>query len=332
MRLTESHRQKLTDIESKLQIWDFPPQIIIETTSVCNQKCIHCNHRIMERPKVHMEASVYEKIIDEIAITAPETEVWPTFYGEALTLREELFRRLRYARDKGLSNLVLNSNGRLLDRDDFIDQVLTSGLKRFVLSLDGFTAETFEKIRVGGKRDKIFASVERLLARKSELGLDYPIIQCQFSIMDENRHEVDEFIAYWEERGAEVKAREMLSWGNVGDVVAHNLDYESEFRIACPWGNNTMAIHQNGNMVTCAVDYEGKTVIGNVQEYSLKELWSRHGEMVRKTHRIHDWDTIPEICKGCPDWQAVGADYRKNEKVEIKKEARPFWWNDQNEG
>lgn len=327
MKMSEAQRQKLLQIESGLQKWDFPPQIIVETTSVCNQKCIHCNHRIMERPKVHMEDQVYKKIIDEIAEAAPDTEVWPTFYGEAFTLRHKLFERLRYARDKGLTKLVLNSNGRLLDREDFIDQILTSGLKRFILSLDGFTAETFEKIRVGGKRDAIFASVEKLLKRREELGLEFPIIQCQFSVMDENRHEVEPFIAYWEARGAEVKAREMLSWGNVGDVVAENLDYESDFRIACPWGNNTMAIHQNGNVVTCAVDYEGKTVIGNVMDFSLRDLWKRHGELVRERHRCHDWENIPDICKNCPDWQAVGAEYRRNENVEIKKEARPFWWN-----
>jgi radical SAM protein with 4Fe4S-binding SPASM domain len=277
-----------------------------------------------------MSDELYKKIIDEVAEMAPDAEVWPTFYGEAFALGDRLFERLRYARDKGLTRLVLNSNGKLLDRKNYIDQILTSGLKRFILSLDGFKKETFERIRVGGNRDKIYAAVEKLLERKKELGLDFPIIQCQFSIIDDNALEVPEFRSFWEARGAEVKVRNMLSWTNSGDVVAPNLDYETDFRIACPWGNNTMAIHANGNVVACAVDYEGHFVAGNINEKSLKEIWqNEHFKNLRQIHREHRWDELPAICKTCPDWQAVGAEYYENEKVEKKEEARPFWWKNQ---
>jgi radical SAM protein with 4Fe4S-binding SPASM domain len=329
MVISEAHKEKLLAIESKLEQYTFPPQIVIETTSVCNMKCVHCNHKIMQRPKFHMSDTLYCKIIDEIALISPDTEVWPTFYGEAFTLGDTLFERLRYARDKGLRKLVLNSNGKLLGRKDYIDQILTSGLKRFILSLDGFKKETFERIRVGGDRDKIYANVEKLLARKKELGLKFPIIQCQFSAMDENASEVADFRAFWELRGAEVKVRNMLSWTNSGDVVAQNLDYETDFRIACPWGNNTMAIHANGNIVACAVDYEGHFVAGNAQNESLASIWqNEHYTKLRKVHKEHRWNDLPEVCKTCPDWQAVGAEYYENKTLgEAKEEARPFWWD-----
>lgn len=326
MKISEERKKKLFEIESILKDWDFPPQIVVETTTFCNMHCYHCNHKEMSRKQMHMKDEIYKKIIDEIADVAPETEVWPTFYGEAFMLGDKLFERLRYARDKGLSRLVLNSNGTLLDRRDWIDQILHSGLKRFLISLDGFTRETFEKIRVNGNRDRIYAAVAKLLKRRQELELAYPIIQCQFSIMEENKHEVDQFKKYWEERGAEVKTRVMLSWSNSGNIVASNLDYDANFRIACPWGNNSMAIHVNGDIVACAVDYEGRFVAGNVQDCSIKEIWQKdHYEKLRKIHKEHRWNELPNICKTCPDWQAVGAKYYDNESIEKKEEARPFW-------
>jgi len=330
MKITQETKDRLLKIEEKLQEWDFPPQIIVESTSVCNQACIHCNHRIMERTKQHMDTGLFKKLVDEIAQVAPNTELWPTFYGEATTLRETLYELLRYGRDAGLTNMVLNSNGVLLERHDWIDQMLQSGLKRFILSLDGFTSETFNKIRVGGNRDRVYASVEKLLKRRDELGLEFPVIQCQFSVMDENRHEVEAFREYWENKGAEVKTRNMLSWTNSGDVVADNLDYDTKFRVACPWAMNTMAIHENGNVVTCAVDYEGKTIIGNAKDKSLQELWHLHDDIVKKPHKENRWDDIPEICKTCPDWQVAGATYHENKNIELKKEARPFWWKEEN--
>lgn len=320
-------RTRLSQIEEKLRDWDFPPQVVIELTSLCNFSCAHCNHKDLKRKKGSMDEALFKKIIDEIVDVNPDTEIWPTFYGEAFILGDRLFPLLRYAEKRGARNLVLNSNGSLLHRKDWIDQILTSGLKRFILSLDGFSAETFESIRVGGKRDEIFASVERLLDRKKELDLEYPVIQCQFSLMDQNKDEFPEFKKYWEDRGAEVKSRNMLSWTNSGSVVANNLDYNSNFRIACPWGNNTMAIHFNGDVVACAVDYEGRFVAGNARENSLKQIWDGpHRKLLREKHASHDWATLPEVCRTCPDWQTAGATYHKDEDKELKKYSRPFWY------
>mgnify|MGYP002633257721 CR=1 FL=1 len=327
--MDERLKARLGTIEGKLQDWEFPPQIVIELTAFCNFKCSHCNHKELERSKGTMKQELFEKLIDEIVAEAPATEIWPTFYGEAFILGDRLFERLRYARDRGAENLVLNSNGSLLHHKDWIDQILTSGLKRFILSLDGFSSQTFESIRVGGKRDEIYASVERLLERRAELGITYPVIQTQFSLMEENKHEFPQFKEHWESRGAEVKSRNMLSWTNSGSVVASNLDYDADFRIACPWGNNGMAIHFNGDVVTCPVDYEGRFVAGNAEHESIKSIWNGVlFEKVRKPHRDHDWDEIPVICQGCPDWQTAGATYHEDEAVKPKSFSRPFWHED----
>lgn len=321
--------ERLRKIETNLRNWDFPPQVVVELTALCNFRCLHCNHKDMKRPKGSMPEGLFRKIVNEIVGVNPDTEIWPTFYGEAFILGDRLFERLRYAATRGARNLVLNSNGSLLNRKDWIDQTLTCGLKRFIVSLDGFTTSTFESIRLGGRRDEIFSSVERLLERKKALGLEYPVIQCQFSLMEQNQHEFAQFKAFWESRGAQVKSRNMLSWTNSGPVAARNLEYDSSFRIACPWGNNTMAIHYNGDVVACAVDYEGRFVAGNANEQSLKDIWNGpHYQQLRVKQTQHRWDEIPQVCQRCPDWQAAGAIYHEDGKhPAAKKYARPFWFD-----
>jgi hypothetical protein len=88
-----------------------------------------------------------------------------------------------------------------------------------------------------------------LLGGKERTGQGYPVIICHFSRMGQNTHEVEEFRAYWQARGAEVKVRPMLEWTASGTVRTDTIDHESPFRIACLWANNTMAIHQNGDVV-----------------------------------------------------------------------------------
>jgi radical SAM protein with 4Fe4S-binding SPASM domain len=114
----------------------------------------------------------------------------------------------------------------------------------------------------------------------------------------------------------------MLEWTATGTVRTDTISHDTQFRIACPWGNNTMAIHQDGKVVACAVDYAGMFEVGNVNEITVKEAWRRLGERLRKPHREHRWDDIPKLCKGCGDWQVAGAQYEE-EHVEG---TRPFWY------
>lgn len=324
---SSGQRQKLLAIEQSLEQHPFPPQLVVETTSRCNMKCLHCSHKEMKRARADMAEEIFKKIIEEVASEMPDCEIWPTFYGEALLLGEKLWRWLDYAAKAGCQNLVLNSNGIMLAKPGMIERVLDSPLRRFILSLDGYTKKTFEKIRVGGNRDKIYQAVERLLEARQRRGARYPIIQCQFSVMTENKSEVEDFKAYWRARGAEVKLRQMFTWTSTGSISVPGLKPSSDFRIACPWGNNAAAIHQNGNLVACAVDYEGRFVAGNVKDKTIKNLWQgEHKAKLRQPHRNHDWQKIPEVCQGCPDWQVVGSSYLGPEDQTAY--ARPFWYYD----
>jgi radical SAM protein with 4Fe4S-binding SPASM domain len=324
---SDLRRRQLREIESRLREHPYPPQVVLENTSICNLTCIHCSHQEMVRTRRHMKRPLWNKIVEELGANSPETEIWPTFYGEALIMgyKNELWDRLDYAAKAGCRNLVLNSNGTLLDRWDNIERILASPLRRFILSLDGLSKETFELIREKAKWDEVYPQVEELCRRRMERKQKYPVIVAQFSVMKQNAHETEAYREFWEARGAEVKIRPMLEWTATGTVRTDTIMHDSDFRIACPWGNNTMAIHQDGSVVACAVDYEGKFKVGNVNEITVKEAWMRLGERLRKPHREHRWNDIPQLCKGCGDWQVAGAEY-KEEEVEG---TRPFWYYDQ---
>lgn len=311
--MTPQKRATLQHIESKLREHDFPPQLVVETTAFCNFRCSHCHHAQMRRPRGTMTATLWRKIVAEVAERRPDTELWPTFYGEALLLRERLFRWLREARAAGLTNLVLNSNGSFC-RGPYNAEILTCGLRRFLLSLDGLTPETFAAIRCTddphGQHTAVYAGVEELLRCKAALderGLYTPTIVCQFSCMTENEHEAEAFKDYWLARGAHVKLREKLTW--TGYVAAENLTAGYRDRVACPWVNNTCAILWNGDVVACAVDNEGEFVAGNVHKQSLAEIWQGPLRRLREVHRRHCWDDLPPLCQRCLDWQAVGASH-----------------------
>ena len=292
----------LQGVESRQQELAFPAQVVIETTAACNLSCSHCGHGVMRRPKGHMRMALYKKLVDEIAVVAPNTEVWPTFYGEAFVLDYRLFYMLEYAKKRGLTNLVLNTNGTRFDAE-VAEWIVDSGLDVIMFSLDGFSAPVFESIRVGANRDEVFANVERLLAIKARRGSATPKVEVQYSVMEQNEHEVDAFRAYWLARGAHVKIREKFSW--TGVVDAPNLN-PGVRRIACPWALRTCAIHWNGDMVACAVDYEGQFVAGNLADRSIADVWITDHRRLRDQHLTHDFAHLPAPCRDCLDWQVAG--------------------------
>ena len=283
----------------------FPKQIIIETTAYCNQRCLHCAHKTLKRKKGNMPVSLYKKIVDEISRESPGTEVWMTYYGEALLLRYKLYYMIRYAKDRGLQNVVLNSNAMLLDRD-MSEMLVDSRLDRFIVSMDGFSKETYEKIRVGGIYEKVLMNTLQFLELLKSRGLERPKFEVQFSVMDENRDEQEVFNKFWRGKGAYVKNRPKGSWA--GRNEAHNLDPSRE-RIPCKWALNHGAILWDGNLVACGCDAEGRFVAGNVNQSSLKQIWDTTHRRFREVHLNERWIELPDVCKGCLDWQTTDRKY-----------------------
>ena len=283
----------------------FPQQVVIEVTAACDQQCIFCGRTYMDRPKKTMSRDLYRKIVEEIGRESPYTEVWPTFMGEALLLKDRLFDLIRYTRQAGCRKITLNSNGNRLTQRT-IDGLLSCGLDRFILSCDGHSKATYEQIRVGGNFERLYAGANLLIETMRRQGLNRPILEMQFSVFDENEHEVEAFKEYWLARGTVVKVRPKLLWSGTVTGGQHRVT-TGPTRVPCLWAMDTMAIHWNGNIVMCAVDCDGKYVAGGVELSTLKDVWNGPLKWIRELHMQRRFQELPQICRECPDWSVKRA-------------------------
>src|SRR5262245_15723468 len=69
-------RCELLRIEGRLVDHPFPPQVVIENTSICNMECIHCSHRELKRVKRHMARERWDKIVEEMGREHPHCDIW----------------------------------------------------------------------------------------------------------------------------------------------------------------------------------------------------------------------------------------------------------------
>ena len=294
---------ELAKIERTLHEIPFPKKFAVEVCADCNLACSMCHHPMMRRPKGIMPFELWRRCADQIAAVAPATECWFSFCGEPLMEPERLLRMLGYGKSVGLRSLNVNTNGMLLT-PDLAEALLDSGVDLIVIGIDGHTSETYERIRVNGNRDVLYANIEHLVALR-QARAEGPEIQVQFIEMEENAHELEAFTTYWLERGAVVKVRNMLSWGG---KFGTPLNVSNEDRIPCPWALTMMHVFWDGRVPRCPGDTEGEEGVGNAWEESLAKLWGDLGAY-REKHLAHRFDELPERCQECKDWM-VGAAHR----------------------
>ncbi|MBI3261784.1 MAG: radical SAM protein [Acidobacteria bacterium] len=279
----------------------FPTRFAVEVCAECNLACSMCHHPSMKRPKGKMPFELWRKCADEIAALAPRTECWFSFCGEPLLAPERLLEMLAYGKSVGLRSLNINSNGMLLTAD-LAERILDSGVDLIVFGIDGFTAETFERIRVRAVRDVVYTNVEHLLALRRARGQG-PEIQIQFIEMDENSHELEAFSEHWLHHGATLKVRNKLSWGGKFDTP---LCIPRDDRIPCPWAITMMHVFWDGRVPRCPGDTEGEEGVGNAWDEPLAVLWERL-DCYRQHHLNHDFDLLPDRCQTCKDWMTGAA-------------------------
>ena len=293
----------LARIERTLKEIPFPTRFAVELCADCNLACSMCHHGAMRRPKGVMPFELWRKCADEIAAVAPRTNVWFSFCGEPLLQPELLLRMLEYGRDRGLRSQSVNTNGMYLV-PELHDRLLDTGIERIVIGIDGFSADVYERIRIGARRDVVYENVERLLEARHRRASGAEVI-VQFIEMDENQHEFPEYLAYWHERGATVKQRNKLSWGG---KFSSPLDIPLDDRIPCPWAMTMMHVFWDGRVPRCPGDTEGEEGAGNVWHESLSELWSRLGSY-RNRHMAREFGQLPARCLECTDWTVGAADH-----------------------
>jgi radical SAM protein with 4Fe4S-binding SPASM domain len=288
---------------------DFPKVVLIDTISFCNLRCSMCVHKNMQRKKGIMPWQLYTKIIDEIAANDKTVRVWLVFFGEALILKRRkptIFDMIRYAKDKGLNDVVLNSNANLLDAEA-ARELIDARLDAIYIGLDSFSEETYSKIRVGGNYKQTVENVLGLIRLQKELKKLTPKVFVQFVEMDVNKHEKENFIKFWSDNGATVKIRPKVSWA--GAIEAPNLVMGNDERWPCYWAMRTMSITDQGKVVTCAVDLDARFVAGEITKQTLKEIWNGKLHELRELHKSCRFEELPSNCRDCRDWQSARADY-----------------------
>ena len=166
-----------------------PIDLTIDFTTTCQLSCPYCavGNGTMQRKSSLMSEPLYHQIVDELSETTFIT--WYFSTGEPL-LHKRFSELMEYEKGKDVFSSI-STNLSLPLSDDKIDALLICGLKQISVSLDGASPETYATYRVGGRFDLVLTNMVRLVKRKAELGLAFPLIEWRFLLFEHNGHEIE---------------------------------------------------------------------------------------------------------------------------------------------
>ncbi len=118
------------------------PEIVqIESTNLCNAKCVFCPRDEMHRKQGVMSFDLFRKIVDE-CVELSITHVRVHNYGEPFIDRR-LVEKVRYAKEKGIKEVGMISNGSLIT-EQVARGMIDAGLDAINISVDAAGKEVFD--------------------------------------------------------------------------------------------------------------------------------------------------------------------------------------------
>lgn len=212
MDLHRPAKAAATEVEAAFR--EYPSKLFVETTTHCNLRCPMCVKQAKDSQVIDGDMSRKTFALLEPAFPHLESLVL-NGTGEPLMhphLLEWVERARRTMPDSGW--IGFQSNGLLLDAAT-ADRLVSAGLDRICLSVDGVRPETFSKVREGEDLSDMDQAFQVLAeARREHPGCRLKV-GAEFVAMRENFRQLPDTVRWVAERGADFF------------IVSHALPYDA---------------------------------------------------------------------------------------------------------
>lgn len=268
-----------------------------------------------------MTMETFHRILDQVQATAHTMQFY--FQGEPL-LNKQLPEMIATAHKAGIYTIV-STNAQSLSQDMAIALVL-SGLNRIIVSIDGFSEESYQTYRVGGSLQKALDALQ-YLANAKRLYKSRIRIELQTLRLKTNEHEWEWIKKNYKQLGAThlaFKTAQLYDFEHGHPLMPTNERYSRYRKTAdgtyihkkssrlsplASSPNRLIALQPclrlwsgcvittNGDVLPCCYDKDHKHTLGSIMTHSLVEIF--HSQQANSLRRQILRGHLPEMCKNC---------------------------------
>lgn len=261
--------------------------INIETVNRCPATCLICPRESFESELGIMEMDLFKKIIDD-CVQYNTKVVDLCGFGEAFS-DQLLFERCKYVKEKlPDSKIYISTNAWLMSQNKWDDIIKYIDILK--LSIFGISELVYKKVHE--------LSYERCVDNIKGF-LDYkgdkkPYTIGLFVEIEENKHERQDWIDYWEPKLNEIYVWKPHNWV---DYRNYRL-VDKTAQVSCGRPFRTMYVHIDGTVSVCCWDINKRLVIGDMKNQTLQEvLGSTELKRIQEKHSNNEFSNL--ICEKC---------------------------------
>lgn len=309
-----------------IKVSHFPLVFYLEPTSICNLSCPMC--------PVAMGVAEYQYPEKVISMDLIEKMMGPLEYGLRVflsgggepLLHPQFLRIIQTCKKLGLE-IIFNTNATLVNKE-FAQEIVNMGVDCVSISIDAVDPALYHSLRRGAELDWILDSIRVMQQVKKDASAKKPYLNMQFTLMKENRSELESLPGFASRLGISHLVIEPLSpvfsfdrqyqdffrehyQPKSADLVktlrglekeakslglffsSHYLeDARSPRRCVQPWIN--FGVRTNGKIFLCCGTAEK---MGSLQESGFDEIWN--GPAYRLFRSEISRGSYPEPCRFC---------------------------------
>lgn len=307
MNLLSAGSSYLLSSVSRTSVINFmPPSISVELTNKCNLKCPECpsGSGKMTRQRGFMEIEFFKHLMKEVRPYLYYTNLY--FQGEPML--HPMF--LSFLTESRNIFTTVSTNGHSLSEKNS-DSIVTSGLGRLIISLDGLSQDTYTSYRINGNVGTVLEGIRNVseAKRRNCSKMEFEI---QVLLNKANESEIPEIRKLAERAGASLVLKSMQLTDNV--TMGSWLPQDEKFRryrlkngsyiiksslprrCARLWFNPVVT--WDGKVIPCCFDKDAQYIMGDLKEDSFRNIW--HGQKFKKFRKdILSGREKIEMCRNC---------------------------------
>lgn len=290
---------------------EFPSQILMDITEVCNLACTHCPHPDFSKSEHyagrHLDPALNEKMIEEVRLHGKGRTQYIRYAanGEPL-VHPSGYEMIQSAVDHSGVYVTLTTNGKIMN-EKRTQRLLESGVHLIDISIDAFKPETYAKIRVNGNLDVTRENVWRLIRWVRESKAKTKVV-VSFVEQPLNTLEVADFERYWKDQGVDfVVIRRLHSCSGVVQELAdmRRSELSTANRRPCLYPWERIVINARGDLAFCPSDWVHGSYVADYRNTTIHSEWQ--GDFYKALRHAHLTNEYSKhaFCGNCPDWSAT---------------------------
>ncbi len=268
----------------------------IETTTVCNQRCVFCPVSTDRRAKMSMERKTLERILDGLHEFPVET-IFLNGFNEP-TFDSNLIEWVHMIHDRGYQ-IHLNSNGSGLI-PSLLDRLVDAGLATININISTLDPVKYKQTRGNDDLGRVLPNVRYLLVKAKQSKIKVTLMMLGY--LDDNHcADIKDVESEFSAEQPEIVICPIVNFaGSSDEYFPKNIRVEKLDGCSAKRLTDWLHFTPDGSAIICCHDYYAKYILGNIASSSAKEIY-QGGQF--ETMRL--WGSGEEcapadfICRAC---------------------------------